>query len=85
VVPAQVQLLEQPRHVDQAAHSHDHVEDIGERAVPEYVRDHVLVEQAEDAPVEGAEHHEQQCQGLEPLDHLHGSPPAREIMRMVTS
>jgi hypothetical protein len=84
-MPPHVQLHEQPRHVDQAAHSDDHVEDIGERAVPEDVRDHVLVEQTEDAPIEGAEHHEQQCQGLEPLDHLHGSPPASEIMRLVTS
>jgi hypothetical protein len=55
----------------QARDADDHVDDIGDRPGPEDLRDEVPVEQPDQPPVEGSDHHEREPQGLEALDELH--------------
>jgi hypothetical protein len=76
-VPTDVEAVEQPRDREEATYADDDVDDVGERAASEHVRDHVRVEEADHSPIESADDQHQQGNGLEPLDHLHLSPPWR--------
>src|SRR5262249_13055241 len=74
---ADVQRVEQPGDVDEPGDADHDVDDVGQRARAEDVRQHVgvAVRDADDAPVEGADDHQEQDERLESPQHLHRSPP----------
>src|SRR6266542_2394772 len=85
-VPAEVQLVHQLRDERQRSYTDHHVDHVRGRSTAEDLLDRVPVEEGVDRPVQSNEHHEQERQRLEALDHFHSRASlVHEVVTVTTN